>query len=188
MDSSLRFNAGGDYGLRVLGKDGERVLCRGWRIRADSSRKGILAVLPASENPTPLSLDRLAREYELRDDLDSAWAVRPLELVRQHGRTMLVLDDPGGEPLERMLGAPMEVGSFLRLAIGIVTDLGNVHDRGLIHRDIKPANIIVDPSPGTVWLTGFGIASRLPRERQAPDHRKSSRARSLTWRPSNPAA
>ena len=168
MDSSLRFNAGGDYGLRVLGKDGERVLCRGWRIRADSSRKGILAVLPASENPTPLSLDRLAREYELRDDLDSAWAVRPLELVRQHGRTMLVLDDPGGEPLERMLGAPMEVGSFLRLAIGIVTDLGNVHDRGLIPRDIKPANIIVDPSPGTVWLTGFGIASRLPRERQAP--------------------
>ena len=40
--------------------------------------------------------------------------------------------------------------------------------RGLIHKDIKPANILVDAASGGVWLTGFGIASRLPRERQAP--------------------
>jgi predicted ATPase/signal transduction histidine kinase/GAF domain-containing protein len=168
MDTSLRFKTGGDYSLQVLGKDGERVLCRGWRHGADGNRKGILAVLLASENPTPLDFDRLAREYELRDDLDSAWAVRPLELVREHGRTMLVLEDPGGEPLDRTLGTPMEVGSFLRLAIGVVTALGNVHDRGLVHKDLKPANIIVDSSTGAVWLTGFGIASRLPSERQAP--------------------
>jgi PAS domain S-box-containing protein len=168
MHTSLRFKSGGDYDLQVLAKDGERVLCRGWRHGADGNRMGILAVLLASESPTPLDLDRLAREYELRDDLDSAWAVRPLELVREHDRTMLVLEDPGGEPLDRTLGAPMEAGSFLRLAIGIVTALGNVHDRGLVHKDIKPANIIVESSTGAVWLTGFGIASRLPRERQAP--------------------
>ena len=58
-------------------------------------------------------------EYELKDELDGAWAVRPLELVRDRGRTMLVLEDPGGEPLAGLLGAPMEVGSFLRLAVGI---------------------------------------------------------------------
>ena len=43
-----------------------------------------------------------------------------------------------------------------------------VHQRGLIHKDIKPANILVNSATGQVWLTGFGIASRLPRERQAP--------------------
>jgi serine/threonine protein kinase len=43
-----------------------------------------------------------------------------------------------------------------------------VHERGLIHKDIKPANILVDPASGGVWLMGFGIASRLPREHQAP--------------------
>jgi len=43
-----------------------------------------------------------------------------------------------------------------------------VHERGLIHKDIKPANILVDAASGGVWLTGFGIASRLPREHQAP--------------------
>jgi hypothetical protein len=105
------------------GRDGERVFCRGWRLGADGNRSAVLAVLPAAEHPTRASLDRLAHEYALKDELDSAWAARPLELERERGRTMLVLEDPGGEPLERQLGAAMEVGSFLRLAIGIATAL-----------------------------------------------------------------
>src|SRR5262249_47651067 len=39
---------------------------------------------------------------------------------------------------------------------------------GLIHKDIKPSNVLVSPTTSMVWLTGFGIASRVPRERQAP--------------------
>ena len=38
----------------------------------------------------------------------------------------------------------------------------------MIHKDLKPANVLVDPASGLVRLTGFGIASRLPRERQSP--------------------
>src|SRR5258708_12031636 len=60
----------------------------------------------------------------------------------------------------------MEIGRFLRLAVGIATAVGKVHQRGLIHKDIKPANILVDSASGSAWLTGFGIASRLPRERK----------------------
>jgi serine/threonine protein kinase len=117
----------------------------------------------------PDTLDRLAHEYGLKDELEVAWAVRPLELVRERGRTMLVLEDPDGEPLDRLLGAPMEVGSFLRLAMGIAAALGKVHQRGLVHKDIKPANILVNRTTGEVRLTGFGIASRLLRERSAPE-------------------
>src|SRR6202043_874464 len=112
-------------------------------------------------------LDRLAREYGLKDELDGAWAVRPLELIRDRGRVMLVLEDTVSEPLDQLLGAPMEVRSFLRLAIAIAAALTQVHRRGLVHKDIKPANILVNRTTGEVKLTGFGIASRLPRERQA---------------------
>ena len=98
----------------------------------------------------------------------AAWAVRPLDLVRDAGRTVLVLEDVGGEPLDRLLGAPMEVGRFLGLAIAIAAALGKLHQRGLVHKDIKPANILVNDATGEVRLTGFGIASRLARERQSP--------------------
>src|SRR6202011_1790044 len=72
------------------------------------------------------------------------------------------------EPLDRLLGVPMEVRGFLRLAIAIAAALTQVHRRGLVHKDIKPANILVNRTTGQVKLTGFGIASRLPRERQGP--------------------
>ena len=62
----------------------------------------------------------------------------------------------------------MEVGRFLRLAVALSAALGRLHERGLIHKDIKPANILVDVATDQIKLTGFGIASRLPRERQAP--------------------
>jgi PAS domain S-box-containing protein len=168
MSSSLPLGAGGATGLTVLCEDGERILCRGWLNVDDGDRKAVLAVLSPSERPTPSLVDRLAHEYGLKDELDGRSAVRPLALVREHGRTVLLLEDPGGEPLARLLGQPMETGRFLRFAIGLSAALGQLHERGLVHKDIKPANVLVDCATGQVWLTGFGIASRLPRERQSP--------------------
>src|SRR6266700_3441562 len=154
-------------GLQVLSDDGERVLCRGWGSEGNASAR--LAVLPAAEDPAPASLDRLAHEYGLREELDSDWAVRPLDLIRERDGTVLVLEDPGGQPLDRTLGVPMETGKLLRLAIGIAAALGKAHQRGLVHKDVKPANILVNPDSGEVRLTGFGLASRLARERQRPE-------------------
>jgi predicted ATPase len=73
-----------------------------------------------------------------------------------------------GEPLERLLERPLDVVAFLHIAIPLAAALGQVHARGLIHKDVKPANILVDPATGGVSLTGFGIASRLPREHRSP--------------------
>jgi PAS domain S-box-containing protein len=169
MNLSPSLGTGGANGVIVLCEDGERLLCRGWLNDDDGDRKAVLAVLCASEQPPPGLVDRLAHEYGLRDELHASSLVRPLALVREHGRTMLLLEDPGGEPLAGLLGQPMETGRFLRFAIGLSAALGQLHERGLIHKDIKPANVLVDSATGQVWLTGFGIASRLPRERQSPE-------------------
>ncbi len=79
---------------------------------------------------------------------------------------LLLPEDNGGEPLSRLLEAPVPVGRFLPLAIGMVAVLGKSHQHGLVHKDIKPASFLVN-AKGEVKLTGFGIASRLLRERQA---------------------
>src|SRR5271165_4172032 len=117
LEQSFRFSAQGEDDIRVLWEDGQRVFCRGWRQTRGGKGKPMLAVLAAAEHPTPSPLDSLAHEYALRDELDGTWAVRPLDLVHEAGRTVLVLEDPGGEPLDRLLGAPMEMGRFLGLAI-----------------------------------------------------------------------
>src|SRR5215831_14066224 len=158
-----------DGDSQVLWEDGERAFRRGWRLDDEGKRRAVLLVAPAVDHPSRSSLDRLTHEYELRDELDSACAVRPLDLIRDAGQTVLVLDDAGGEPLDRLLGVPIEVGRFLRLATAIASALGKLHQRGLVHKDIKPGNILLNEATGEVRLTGFGIASRLPRERQSPE-------------------
>src|SRR3982074_3329422 len=152
------------YAFETLRQDEEFAFCRGRK--NDGELPTILLVAPVSEHPIPAILERLEHEYSLRDELDSDWAARPLTLVRREGGPMLIVEDAGGEPLDRLLGQPMELSRFLRFAVGLAAARGKLHQQGLIHKDIKPANILVDSASGAVWLTGFGIASHLPRERQ----------------------
>src|SRR5215469_694231 len=140
-----------------------------YRARGEGDLSTVLVVAPVSEYPSLGTLACLEHKYSFRDELDPDWAVRPLALARQGGRMVLVFEDPGGELLDQLLGKPMELGRFLRLAINLTAGLGKLHQRGLIHKDIKPANILVDPATDRVWFAGFGIASRLPRERQAAE-------------------
>jgi PAS domain S-box-containing protein len=155
------------YVFETLRQDEEFAFCRGRK--DDGDLRTILLVAPVSEHPVPGILERLEHEYSLRDELDLGWAARPLSVVRRESRPVLILEDPGGEPLDRLLEKPMELSRFLRFAVGIATALGKLHQQGLIHKDIKPANILVDSASGAAWLTGFGIASRLPRERQSAE-------------------
>jgi serine/threonine protein kinase len=156
-----------EYVLEAFREGADSTLYRG---RQRGSSTPVLAVVPASEQ-SPQSLRRLEHEYSLAAELDPAWAARPLALTRYEGRTILVLKDPGGEPLDLVLerdqGHPLDLTRVLRIAIGLAAALGQVHRNSLIHRDIKPANVLVDDA-GKVWLTGFGIASQLPQERQLP--------------------
>jgi hypothetical protein len=59
-----------DGNSQILWEDGERVFCRGWRLGDDGNPSAVLVVLPATERPSPSSLDRLAYEYGLKDELD----------------------------------------------------------------------------------------------------------------------
>ena len=167
MKASVLLGAGWeDDSLEVLWRDADRAFCKLWRDGAETH--AFIPIASGTEHPSLESVNRLTHEHDLQSFLDSSWAVRPLELVRERGQTMLVVDYPGGEPLDRLVRQPMEIGQFLRLAVPLSDAVGRLHGCGLIHKDLKPANVLVDPAGGLVRLTGFGIASRLPRERQSP--------------------
>src|SRR5580693_1753868 len=155
-----------EYVLEPLREGADLALYRG---RERDNHRRILAVAVAADQPSPQSIRRLEHEYSLATKLDAAWAAQPLTLTRHQGRAILVLEDPGGEFLDRIIDMRQahNLTRFLRIAIGLAAALGQAHQQGLIHRDINPANALVDDSDH-VWLTGFGIASTLPHERQVP--------------------
>src|SRR6185369_2903698 len=173
------------YTLAMLHQDTEFVLCRASAMASPTPcPTSVLVSMPASEHPAPERIRMLEHELALRAELDPKWAVRPLALSQYRGRAALIFEDKPGELLEQLLNKPpvsaalsmrrsaepaMELGLFLRLAVGLAAALGEVHRRGILHKDVKPAHVLVNAATGQAWLTGFGIASRLPRERHTPD-------------------
>ncbi len=108
------------YVLELLRESEDFTLYRG---RQHGNPSPVLAISLSAEQPSPHSLRRLEHEYSLAAALDSAWAAKPLALTRHEGRTILLLNDPGGEPLDAILerdhGQPLELTRFLRIAISL---------------------------------------------------------------------
>jgi PAS domain S-box-containing protein len=154
------------YSFERISEDGEFVVLRG---RTQGKPVSVLLMAPSSNHPSPVSIERMNHIYALRNELDSAWAVRPMDLANYRGCQALVLEDPGGDPLDRLIGRPLDRKHFLRTAIGIVRALAWFHARGLIHRDLRPTNILVGAAAGDAWLTGLSLTSRLPRQHQSPE-------------------
>ena len=84
----------------------------GWRT---FPTPGCYALIAATLTRNPRAAATCLRVAE---ELDPAWAARPLRLELHQGRLTLLSKDPGGEPLLGRLGQPWEIASFLRLAIG----------------------------------------------------------------------
>src|ERR1700692_1300176 len=129
-------------------REGDITLYRG-------SGNGLAPILLVAAKETSLGcVERLEHEYALKAELEADWAARPVALTRYNGGMALVLEDPGGTPVDRLVRRPLEVSHFLRIAIPLAKALRRVHERGLIHKDIKPTNILVDPASGGAWVTG----------------------------------
>ncbi len=135
------------YVLEPLREGADFTLYRG-RQRGNASP--VLAIALFAEQPSLQSLRRLEHEYSLAVELDPAWAIMPLGLTRHEGRTILLLKDPGGESLDRILerdqGQPLDLTRFLHIAIGLATALGQVHRHGLIPRNPDYTNLVLRPA------------------------------------------
>jgi len=154
---------GEDSDTEVLREDAGYIFCRLGGRYAFSYAAG------DTGHGSPEILERLSHEFALRERLNGAWSLRPLDLIRARGRTWLVVEYPGGEWLDALLGAPLDVERCLRMAVSLAGALAGLHGSGLIHKDIKPSHVLIDAETGQARLAGFGIATPMPRERQLPD-------------------
>ncbi|MBR8303162.1 AAA family ATPase [Burkholderia dolosa] len=106
----------------------------------------------------PSAVAALQREYGLRSVLRGGWAAVPQAIVSHGGGTVLVLADPGGEPLS-VAGARYEgPAAFLRVAVALATTVGAMHAAGVVHRALAPHRFLID-GDGRAFVTGFGYAA-----------------------------
>src|SRR5262249_20643581 len=155
------------YQLTTLHQDSEFALCRGRATASHPSRPSVLVSMPTSEHPAPPYIGMLEHELALRAELDSRWAVRPLVLSHYLGRSVLVREAQQVESRARLPARPkinrprhakpsaelpMELGLFLRLAVGLAGALGEAHRRGIIHKNVKPSHVLVNAATGQAWL------------------------------------
>ena len=62
-----------------------------YRGRKEKDLSQVIVLAPAMEDPGPESLKRLEHEYSLREELDPAWAARPIAITFHLERPVLVL-------------------------------------------------------------------------------------------------
>lgn len=64
-----------------------------------------------------------------------------------------------GSLKKRITSGPLDLGQFLRIALGILSGVTQIHSKGLLHLDLKPTNVLFD-KVGNPLITDFGQARR----------------------------
>ncbi|HEY6796467.1 MAG TPA: AAA family ATPase [Kineosporiaceae bacterium] len=148
--------------VEALHTDGVTTL---FRARDETTGQSVLLKVVDPRRSSRADLERLDREYEMATSLHLETVARALGIETREGAPALVLQDTGGEPLDRAFAQPLPLDRFLDLAVRIVGAVADLHKEGVVHKDIKPQNILVHPTTHEVKLVGLGLATRLPRER-----------------------
>ena len=135
-----------------------------WRGRRKSDGLWVLIKGPSSQQNAQ-ELAEIRHEHEITRDLKIDGVLRAEELVACENGSVLILENTDALPLRKLMDtAQLDLLDSLKVAVSLTGTLKEVHQQGIIHKMINPLNIFVYPASGTVKLTGFGLATRLPRE------------------------
>ncbi len=136
-----------------------------WRGKRQSDGLWVLIKGAASSEQSAQELAEIRHEHEITQALKIDGVLRSEEVVQYENGSVLILENTEGLPLRKLMDAArLDLLDSLKVALSLIGILKEVHQQGLLHKMINPLNIFVDPGSGNIKLSGFGLATRLPRE------------------------
>jgi predicted ATPase/class 3 adenylate cyclase len=141
---------------------------RGFHAQRERDGAAVLLRVPHASPPSARDLDRLRLEYELLQSVGHPGVPRALALEIQETDAALVLEWRPGRALAEVAGTqPMPLDLFLQRATAMAAVLSAVHEGGVVHKHLTPQQFLVAPDGAGITLTGFDLASRIPRQAQS---------------------
>jgi predicted ATPase/signal transduction histidine kinase len=105
---------------------------------------------------------KLEHEFEMRDWLDTVWALKPVAFIRTGDGPVLLYRDTGATFLDAIAQDRPSITRFLRIAIAAARALAKLHERDLLHCDLRPMNLLMEDD-GRVSLVSFGLLCEFDR-------------------------
>ena len=110
---------------------------------------------------TPADHALFLREGQRASALNHANIASIYDVIDENDEILLVMEFVPGSSLRKLIGDPMPLDRFFRIAIQCANALAAAHQSGILHGDVKPENIMIGPGD-QVKLLDFGVARRLP--------------------------
>lgn len=102
------------------------------------------------------------REYALRSELGSDWAVLPCALIRPSDGPVLIYREPFGTTLDELAHGTLPISDLLRMAAGMAEALAKLHGARLVHRDLRPEHFVLS-GDGSLRIRSF-LSAKSPYE------------------------
>jgi predicted ATPase/transcriptional regulator with GAF, ATPase, and Fis domain len=133
-----------------------------YRARRQGDHQPVLIKSPERRPPHRPDSEALERQFALLRGLSVAGVPRPCDLIRDHDRTSLILEDSGLTPLRSVLsGGRLDVLSVLNIASHICAVLGELHRRKITHGALNPTSVLVHLGGSEVQLLNIGLVAGL---------------------------
>jgi len=117
-----------------------------------------LKLLPRERSGDEIMQRRFMREARAASALSHPNIARIYEAGEDDGRVFIAMEYVDGEPLDTLIArGPLSIAEVVRVALQLVSAVGDAHAHGVIHRDLKPSNVMLTAS-GEVKVLDFGLA------------------------------
>ncbi len=133
-----------------------------YRAVRESDKLPVMVKSLKAKRPTREELDLFEYEYRIVSELDLPGVIKTLSLENVGRSKAVIMEGFGAISLgDYIRNQPIDLDSFLPIAIALTDIIGTIHERNIIHKGITPQNILINPETKEVKITDFGIATRV---------------------------